>query len=102
MNRIRLVHAIADVQERERAARIWVVVPAKEPAEGVEAKAERIPKAGGNARQFAPIGPAAVDVAALAAAAQRRSVGANQLVRQARVLAEAEEHVALRIEREAG
>ena len=98
---VAVVAAVDDVQQPARGPRVGVVVDGEEPAEGVERQVERVPEAGGDALEPRAVGPAAIDVAPLAAAGERRPVAADQPIVGPQVLAQAEVDVAREVEGEA-
>ena len=95
---IAVIASLDDVQQTAGRPAVGVVVDGKEVAEGVEPEPEGVPESGRHQMKLAAIRPAAVNVSAFAALGKRLTVGADQVVGLAGVLAQREVDVAERIE----
>lgn len=90
------------MQQAARRATVGIVVHSEEPSERIEAARVRIPKPGRDLAQLRTIQPAPINVATLAAPAERRAVRTDDLVVGPQIFAEPEVHPAERINRKAG
>src|SRR5437899_536334 len=90
------------MEQAARRARVRVVIHAEKTAVNIKRQVERVPEPRRHADEARAIGVAAVDVAALAAAGERRAVTAHQLVSRTQVLTDAEVNISAKVDREAG
>ena len=97
-----VIAILDDVQQAARRAAVGVVIDGEHAAGLIEAEAERVPESGRDFFELPALERAAVDVAALAAAAQSGAVAASDFVIRAEVFAEAEVEPAVRAEGESG
>src|ERR1043165_1802627 len=95
-----IIAAFNNVQHPARRHLVRIVINRKDAPVDVAADAERIPEAGRDAAQLLAVGAAPEDVPAIALAGEAHAIGADQLVRCAKVFAHAKEEVAPGIEAE--
>ena len=99
---VSVIASFDDVHQTTRWQAVGVVVDAEETPERVNAIGVRVPEAGGEQFELRTVGPAAIDVAALAPTGQGQLVAADQLVGGTEVLTEADVHPSPAVEGKTG